>query len=327
MSDPRSRHLPTMSAHPRRSGTPCLDFTWADLGHRTTVTALGPDAARFVDGFTTAAIGTLTVGSGTETFFPDARGWVLAMAVVLRIDDGLLIDAEPGLGTRLCDHLEHFHIRERLELVDASADWSSLLLFGPAAAGWLVGHGATDSSPLFGHRESMLGGVAVRLVRTDWWSDSGWLVRCQAHDRGRLVDWMRQQGAAEADAAAVETLRIERGTPHPCDLPEKTLPQELGRDARALSFTKGCYLGQETVARIDALGHVNRRLVAVAVEGDLRAGADVRGGGGESFGILTSACRSPRLGCGLGLGVLSTKAAGSAITVDGIAARIVEVPA
>lgn len=316
-----------MSAPPGRSGTPYLDFAWADLGHRTTVTARGPDAARFIDGFATAAIGPLTVGSGTETFFADARGWVIALAVVLRIDDGLLIDAEPGLGARLCDHLEHFHIRERLELVDASADWSSLLLFGPAATAWLVGHGANDSLPLFGHQQSMLGGVAVRLLRTDWWSDSCWLVRCQAHDRARLVEWLRQQGPAEADAAAVEALRIERGTPHPCDLPEKTLPQELGRDDRALSFTKGCYLGQETVARLDALGHVNRRLVAVAVDGDLRAGAEVRDGGGDSFGILTSACHSLRLGCGLGLGVLSTKAAASVITVDGMAARIVKVPA
>jgi hypothetical protein len=108
---------------------------------------------------------------------------------------------------------------------------------------------------------------------------------------------------------------------------EKALPQELGRDARAISFTKGCYLGQETVARLDALGHVNRRLVAVAVDGALPPASDVLADG-TSMGTLTSTCHSPRLGCSLGLGILSTKAAtAAALTVAGQPARLVEVPA
>ena len=300
-------------------------LAWADLGHRTTVLATGPEAARFIDGFATAAIKPLGPGAGVESFFTDARGWVIALAAVLRTDDGLIVDAEPGLGERLRDHLEHYHIRERVELVDASADWACLLIAGPEAAQWLTRQAGTVPETLFGHGEVSLGGVAAHLVRSDWWGEHGWLVRCREADHGRLVDWLGDQGLVKADALAVEAARTERGTPHPADIRDKTLPQELGRDARAISFTKGCYLGQEMVARLDALGHVNRRLMAVAVAGEVTAGAEVRQGDAPC-GSLTTVCHSPRLGSMLGLGVVSMKAASGTITVGGMEARVVELP-
>lgn len=301
---------------------------WTDLGHRATVLAQGPDAVRFLENFTTAAVGPLAVGTGAETFFTDSRGWVIALAVVLRVDDGLVIEAAAGLGSRLQEHLEHYHIREQVELIDASAAVASLLIAGPAAAAWLAEQGAAARVPerLFDHGECNLGGIAVRLVHTDWWGAAGWLVRCAAEDHAGLLTWMRESGLPQAKADTVETARIEQGTPAPLDMPEKTLPQELGRDARAISFTKGCYLGQETVARLDALGHVNRRLVAVAVEGELPPAAEVMADG-TSTGRLTSGCQSPRLGCSLGLGILSTKAAtAAALTIAGKPARLVELP-
>jgi folate-binding protein YgfZ len=300
---------------------------WADLGCRATVRAEGPDAVKFLDNFTTAALGPLAVGTGTETFFTDSRGWVIALAVVLRADEGLVIEAAEGLGSRLQEHLEHYHIREQVQLIDASADVASLLIAGPAAAAWLAEQGvACVPERRFDHAAASLGDIAVHLVQTDWWSGAGWLVRCATADHARLVAWMQTTGLPQATADTVDTVRIEQGTPAPTDMPEKTLPQELGRDARAISFTKGCYLGQETVARLDALGHVNRRLVAVAVEGELPSAADVLADG-TSVGALTSGCHSPRLGCSLGLGILSTKAAtAAALTVAGQPARLVEVP-
>lgn len=302
-------------------------LAWADLGRRSVVSARGPDAPRFIENFATASVIGLTPGQGTETFFTDARGWVLALAVALRDEDGLVLDAEPGLGERLCDHLEHYHIRERVELADVSADHAAVLVAGPAAEAWLVGQSAPAPADRCAHAAGMLGGVAVCVMRTDWWGVPGWIARCAATDHSRLVAWLRTHDAVEAAPAAIEAARIEGGTPHPIDIREKTLPQELGRDARAICFTKGCYLGQETVARLDALGHVNRRLAAVAVDGSVQPGAEVRCAG-EPCGTLTSACHSPRLGCGLGLGLLSTKAAaGGRLEVDGAAGRIVEVPA
>ena len=305
---------------------------WADLGHRTTVLAQGPDAVRFVENFATAAVGSLAVGAGTETFFTDSRGWVIALAMVLRVEEGLVIEAAAGLGERLRDHLEHYHIREQVDLIDASADVASLLIAGPAAAAWLTGHATSDGDEaarvpeqLFDHAAASLGGIAVRLVRTDWWGEHGFLVRSAAEDQAAIMAWFRDSGLPEAAADTVEMARIEQGTPAPGDMPEKTLPQELGRDARAISFTKGCYLGQETVARLDALGPVNRQLSAVAVEGEPPAAAEVMADG-STAGQLTSRCHSPRLGCSLGLGILSTKVAtAAALTVAGRPARLVKV--
>jgi ADP-ribose pyrophosphatase len=167
------------------------------------------------------------------------------------------------------------------------------------------------------------------MVRVDWYGPSGFLIRTAAAHHEQLVAWMETQGVPRATAAAWEAARIEAGTPTSIDIPEKTLPQELDRDRRAISFTKGCYLGQETVARIDALGHVNRRLVAVAIDGGFHhaAGAVVRAGD-EIVGRLTSVGYSPALGGWLGLGLLHAKAldAGRSLEVDGDPARVVAVP-
>ncbi len=301
---------------------------WADLGPRTVVFATGPDAVKFVDSFTTAAVSRLEPGAGTEGFFADAKGWVLALATVFRTDDGVWIDAAAALPTPLHGHLDRYHIRERLELVDASAAHAFVLVAGPAAADVLAPlAGAALPTRLLDHVAMQIAGIDATVARVDWAGAIGFLLRASAADRDRLASALRAAGILEAGAEAVEAVRIEEGRPAPADIVEKTLPQELGRDARAISFTKGCYLGQETVARIDALGHVNRRLVAVATAGPFEQGAIVTAGG-ETIGTVTSACLSPRIGGGLGLVLALTKklAAGAAVEVAGAPARVMPLP-
>jgi tRNA-modifying protein YgfZ len=301
---------------------------WADLGPRTVVFATGPDAVKFVDSFTTAAVSKLEPCAGTEGFFADAKGWVLALATIFRTDDGVWVDAAADLPTPLHCHLDRYHIRERLELVDASAAHAFLLVAGPAAAEVLAPIvNAALPARLLDHAAVRIAGIDVTIARVDWAGDNGFLVRVAAADRDRLAAALRTSGIPEAGGEALEAVRIEEGRPAPADIVEKTLPQELGRDARAISFTKGCYLGQETVARIDALGHVNRRLVAVAAVGPIERGAVVTSGG-EPIGTVTSACLSPRTGGGLGLVLAATKklATGAAIEVAGAPARVVVVP-
>ena len=117
-------------------------------------------------------------------------------------------------------------------------------------------------------------------------------------------------GAVPAGADAFEMARIEAGTPlYARDISDKNLPQEVNRDALAISFTKGCYLGQETVARIDALGHVNRVLVGVRFAGseppppgtELTVTEAQGSEGKATVGAVTSAAYSPRLGSSLAL--------------------------
>ena len=301
---------------------------WADLGRRTTLLVTGADAVRFVDNFTTAAVSRVARGQGTEGFFTDARGWVLALANILRTDDGLWIDADAGLPVSLHAHLDRYHIREQLEIVDAADATAHLLVAGPQSSAWLAG--ACDRPPpagLLDHVAAAIGGIPAAIVRIGWAGPEGFLVRVAAEDRPRLTARLHSAGIVEASREAVEVARIEEGWPAPLDIPEKTLPQELGRDDRAISFTKGCYLGQETVARIDALGHVNRRLVAIATDAPMSAGAEVRAGG-EAIGGITSCCRSPRAGCWLGLGIVHAKGLGpgAALEVNAAAARVIPVP-
>jgi len=297
------------------------------LPGRSTLLVQGPDAVRFVDNFTTAAVGRVAPAAGAEGFFTDARGHVLAVANILRTDDGLWIDAASGIAARLLEHLDHYRIRERVEFIDASADRVALLVIGPAAAGWLesradgrVPRGTLD------HATVVIGGVAATVVALDWFGPGGLLVQAQAGAAARLAAWLRTEGLPELTAADVEAGRIEAGSPEPADIDGRTLPQELGRDARAICLTKGCYLGQETVARLDALGHVNRRLVTLTTDRPPAIGAAVTAAG-EAVGRVTSACTSRRSGLGLGLALVHVRGlGGTALEIDGRAARVSSPP-
>lgn len=320
---------------------------WHAGGSRATVVVAGADAVRFIDGFTTAAIGRLPEGEGTEGFFPDARGQVLSLATIFRAADGLWIDAErtpPSEGAAAADrgptgtdgwslaaHLDRYHIRERLRIVDRSGDVATFLVAGPAAAEWVAGATgwiptsptAHDAGPMesfaAGVLPRRLGGVAVAIGRGPWLGPGTFLLVVAAADRDACAGQLRAAGIPEAGREAVEAVRLESAWPAAVDVPPRTLPQELGRTG-GISFTKGCYLGQETVARIDALGHVNRRAVVLASAPSLplAAGMAVEVGG-EGVGTITSAARSPRRGGWLAMALVRTAALepGTAITAGG----------
>jgi folate-binding protein YgfZ len=292
------------------------------------VTATGTDAVRFVDNFATADLSALAIGRGTEAFFADARGWVLALATVLRTDAGLTIFVSHGLGPMLRDHLERYHIREAVDLVDVSGDVATLIVAGPAAGEQLarLGVGSLPESA-DDHVSGPIAGVETRIVRLAGRGADGFWLHTARPQAERLAAWLTAAGLPAADSDNLEALRIEACVPSPADIVEKTLPQELGRDARAISFTKGCYLGQETVARLDAMGHVNRRLALVAIdapEPPAVPAAVVLDD--QPAGTLTSACVSPVFGRPVGLGLLHTRfLAADRLRVGAAAARVVAV--
>ncbi len=300
---------------------------WAEGTDRTTLVARGADAVRFLDGFTTAALGRLAVGAGGEGFLTDQRGWVIALVTFLREAEGLRIDAAPGLGQRLVEHLEHYHIREDVLLADVSPTVATSLVIGPHAASWLAREVAGPvPDVVHGHRAVQVGGHDALLIHTDWYGVPAFRVQVPVEVAAALRAWLVASGLPEVTTAALDAARIEAGSPEPVDIPEKTLPQELGRDARAISFTKGCYLGQETVARIDALGHVNRQLVVLACDAAVAAGMPIRRGDtGETVGAVTSAARAMRHEGMLALGLVHARGRepSAALEIGGAAARVV----
>ena len=291
------------------------------------VEAHGRDAVAFVDGFTTAAISPLVVGGGSEGFFTDARGWVLALATMLRTPDGLLVLTDPAVSASLRDHLEHYHIREQLELRDISPTIEAVLVAGPGAREAVTTLlGSSPPEQALAHAVCRLGDLEARVVRATGQGPDGYHILVAAGAGRMVAERLEAGGVVRGEPATLEALRIESAYPAAGDIPSKTLPQELDRDARAISFTKGCYLGQETVARLDALGHVNRRLALVAIDAPTPPSmpAPILCAGAEA-GLLTSVCRSPRIGGPLALGLVAEKAlAAGGLTVAGSPARPID---
>lgn len=322
--------MQTTSNTPPRAGSPRAPAAWAPLP-QATVLATGKDAVRFVDNFVTASVGSVAEGRGTEAFVTDARGHVIALVTIVRTESGLEIIAPAGLGERLREHLEHYHIREAVDLVDASGLIGAVVVAGPDAASTLralTPNAATLPSTDMGHAVITFGGHDARVVRFTRQGADGFQIRGSQVAIDTVAALLGSAGVPRATADEIESARIAAGYPAASDIDAKTLPQELGRDARAISFTKGCYLGQETVARLDALGHVNRRLVIFGIDSDQKPPCPAPiCHDNDVVGTLTSCCVDASRGVAIGLGIVHTKAlSAAALAVGTTSVRILAVP-
>jgi len=276
-----------------------------DCTARTQLELKGADRAKFLHNLSTQEIRKLPVGSGGEAFLLDARGHVLGYVLVFCGPESLTIDTVPGQGSRLREHLERYCIREDVTIEDRSGTWAELLAAGAQASAWLASLlKATLPGELHAHVELKFGDIPLSVRRVGITATSGFLLSCPADEITRLWTALRMAGARPCGCDALEAARLEAGTPwYGRDISEKNLPQEVARDQQAISFIKGCYIGQETVARIDALGHVNKQLVGVRFQDSERTpepGAELSAEG-QNAGQVTSAAFSPKLGSPLGL--------------------------
>jgi len=305
---PRETYPPEIwpMSHPPATDMRMAPVAYALLGPSSQLQVTGVDAVGFIENFTTNKVGDLAVGGGCDSFFCDARGAVLDLALVRRPEDGLLIDVGPDRAATLRNHLDRYHIREQLCLTDVSGSVTGLALIGAEAEAWLRTH-ADQPLPTANYqfRDGQLrvgsapgDPVPVRVTAIDWYGPGSFLLEVAPAEVNRLIHGCEDTGVAQLPPAAVTSLRLQERWPVAVDIPEKTLPQELGLDARALCFTKGCYLGQETVARLDALGHVNRSLVVLAVTGDdpVPVGAVVAVGGEPVAAVTSVAPAGPQQG-------------------------------
>jgi folate-binding protein YgfZ len=277
-----------------------------DFAERTQVELKGPDRISFLHNFCTADIRHLAPGAGCEAFITSVQGKTIGHVLVFNEPEVLILETVPGQGERLRQHFDHYLIREKVEVVDRSHGWAEWLLAGAQAAEVL--HRAMSHGDLpTGHLESQLAEFAqtpVWLRRVDLAGPVGYLVTCLRGDEVRVGRLLCEAGAERCRYETFHAVRIEAGFPlfgH--DITDKNLPQEVARDRQAISFNKGCYLGQETVARIDALGHVNRLLVGLRFLGDELPKLTAELTAGEQVaGHLTSVTWSPKLRAPLALG-------------------------
>ena len=266
------------------------------LGQRTQIELAGEDRAKFLHNLCTQEIRKLTPGSGAEALLLDAKGHVQFFVNVFCREQSLLLETTAGENQRLLAHLDRYLIRDDVVITDRTPQWSELLLAGPRAVDLLPG----APSELFGNLDltvAALNGITLQVRRVDWLHSDGLLLAGPVAEMDAVASLLQSQGAKLCSLQTLEIARVEAGTPvHGRDITDKTLPQELNRDARCISFVKGCYIGQETVARIDALGHVNKLLCGLKFSSDTvpQQGQDLTVDD-TVVGQVTSAVFSPRL--------------------------------
>lgn len=282
----------------------------ADLSARTQIEVAGSDRASFLHNLSTNEIRKLKPGGGCEAFFCDARGHIQAHVYIFCRDQSLVIDSVPGAADVLMPHLDRYLIREDVQLTDRSNEWCELLVAGPNSVkllGRLTGIDPAALGARVATVEASLADNYVQIRRFDLVGPDSFAVVGAKTDRDAIWCTLVGAGAKPCGKQAVEAIRFAAGSPlYGIDITPRNLPQEVARDDRTISFVKGCYLGQETVARIDALGHVNRLLCGLRFSdprpGDLPAASGMAlTVGGQSVGEITSAALPTRLGrVGLG---------------------------
>lgn len=281
------------------------DWAWWADEHAGTFDILGKDRVRMLQGFCTADIDKLPEHQGTEAFILNPKGKTLALVRVFKLPDRLWIHCDNRNVTPLVQHLDRYVIREDVEFDERSELRTEHVAAGPNAANYLASQlGLSLPDDDADVACSVWQRHELRIIKTSEFGLPAFRIDIAQSSGQALAAELGEAHQVTDDVG--NALRMEKGTPRSgLDITKDNLPQELHRDSTAISFTKGCYLGQETVARIDALGHVNRLLVGLTFE----IGAKPQPGmeltqGDKSVGFVTSATYSPQHECMLALGFL-----------------------
>ena len=282
---------------------------YVDVGDRTQILVTGADRQRFLHGFCTNDVKRLVPGSGCEAFLTSAKGKLIGHVFVFCGASDLTLEASPGQGEAIVRHLDRYVIREDVQFHDLQSRACEFFLAGPRAENALADlAGGEVPSGMLAHQTGQIAEVPVAIRRVPLAVVPAFLLSCP---RERAEELRRRLDAARIRACGPEVFdiaRVEAGFPlFGRDINEDCLPQEVNRDAVAISLQKGCYLGQETVARIDALGHVNRKRVGLRWLGadPLQPGQELHVGG-QPAGRVTSVVWSPRQQASLALAQLRT---------------------
>jgi tRNA-modifying protein YgfZ len=252
-----------------------------DLSDRAKLRVTGPDRIRFLNGQLTNDIANLQPGVSVYACALSAKGKLCGDLFVTPLRDALLLDYESALRDSIPPRLEKYLIADEVELEDVTEQFALFHVVDVTLPEAIIPEGTITTSNRFAIDgkdlllPATLKNVALKLV-----------------SEAPLID------------SALERFRIEQGIPRwGAELSEEVIPNEAGLDQRAISYTKGCYLGQEIISRIRSLGHVNRHLRGVRlIKGSvLEPGDKLVAEDGKQIGTVTSAGRSERLGGWIGL--------------------------
>lgn len=286
-------------------------FEWADQWS----TFRGPKAADALNGLVTNEVTSLAPGQGQYAAALTPKGKVLGDMLIIRMDEETFMLALPRSCAPQWLATARKYVNPRLAKVeDASEQWVTWMLYGAQAAQALAALDGADRTveapgntttpeladwPAWQHDLRHIGPATVRLIRAPLMgSMPGYLIMADRHDADMVRERLEQSGVRQATGAVWDITRVEAGRPAwGTDMDDNTIPQEANLDALgAISFTKGCYTGQETVARLHFRGHVNRRLRGLVGASALPQHGPVLDATGKPVGDVRSTVLSPRLG-------------------------------
>jgi len=296
-----------------------------DRSDRGKLALSGADAVEFLNGQVTNELATLGAGQGRYAAFLTHKGKMLGDVRVLAVPGQhgleLLLDTERAALQDLFDMIRRYKVGYRVELEKRTLESGLVSLIGPRAAEL---SGAELGAEEHANAQAAIDGVEVLAVRTDCGVD----LICRSEQTAGLTGALRARGALPVGEAAAECVRIESGRPRfGIDIDDSVIPQEAGLNERAVSFTKGCYVGQETVARLYYKGKPNRHLRGLLLSAPAACG-EALALGERPVGHVASAADSPRLGP-IALALVRREAApGDRVAVGerGVEAEIVELP-
>jgi folate-binding protein YgfZ len=293
-----------------------------DRSERGKLALTGAEAKAFLQGQVSNDIEALTPGTGCYAAFLTPKGKMLGDIRILDAGDEILLDTERVALQELFNMVRRFSVGYTLELHKRTLQRGLLSLLGPraeAVAG-IADLGAAEDA----HAMVSVDGVAARAIRTDLGID----LLCDAEHTAALTGALTGRGAEPVSQAVADCVRVEHGRPrYGIDVDDSVIPQEAGLNDRAVSFTKGCYVGQETVARLFYRGKPNRQLRGLKLSAPAPTGAEIALGD-RVVGRLGSIAESPALGS-IALALVRREAPpGSEVLVgaDQIDAVVVELP-
>lgn len=279
-----------------------------DLSFRSRLCLIGADRARFLHGQVTNDIKSLTPGTGCYAALVSTKGKMETDLNVCCLEDEILLDFEPGLAVKIMDRLNRFIVADDVQVIEVSEPYGLFSVQGPAAA-TVVSALAENLPPNRCHSIKISRPEGdLYVVKQPRTGTDGYDIFAPVAVLDDLSKALRQAGAHSSSRDALEIARICAGIPrYGTDMDSTNFPQECGIEAIAVSYNKGCYIGQEILNRIHTMGHVNRKLHHFQIPANLPvAPGDVILDGDTVTGRITSAARPPGTDHYCALGYLKT---------------------
>lgn len=265
-----------------------------DLSGRARIALTGGDRSRWLNGMISNNVRDLAPGQGVYSFLLNAQGRIQGDLHAFNRGESLLVDTERGQRDKIWELFDHYIIADDVEMTDVSDTIAAIGVTGPESRSVLERAGiSVPELAYMQFAELQWQNIAITILRAGEEIKESWQIWVAPEHVNTLWDSLVKAGAKPTGSSALNLFRISRGLPQfGQDIRDRDLPQETGQ-ARALNFSKGCYLGQEIVERIRSRGAVHRQFTAFTVEGPLPELGDKIQADGKEVGEITSSAILP----------------------------------